>query len=60
MDTTRDNFEAVLPQILEGLQDCEFVAIDFEMTGIGLTDPASRSNYGDTPQVGWGVCRWRV
>lgn len=51
MDTTRDNFEAVLPQIVEDLQSCEFVAMDFEMTGIGTTDSASRSSHGDLPQV---------
>lgn len=87
MDTTRDNFEEALPQILEDLEGCgkwgregrggcsavhtrdpplmtrlathdppspntqDFMAFDLEMTGIGLTDPAFRTNYGDTPQV---------
>ncbi len=46
-----NNFAEVLPSILDDLEGCDFVAIDFAMTGIELTDPRLRSNYGDTPEV---------
>jgi hypothetical protein len=52
MDVTKETFAEVLPGLEAALQDCEFVAIDFEMTGISLpgNGGSSRSNYGDTPQ----------
>lgn len=52
MDVTKENFAEVLPGLETALQDCEFVAIDFEMTGISLpgNGGSSRSNYGDTPK----------
>lgn len=52
MDVTKENFAEVLPGLEAALEDCEFVAIDFEMTGISLpgNNSSSRSNYGDTPQ----------
>jgi len=52
MDVTKETFAEVLPGLEAALQDCEFVAIDFEMSGISLpgNGGSSRSNYGDTPQ----------
>lgn len=57
MDTTRENFEEVLPEVLEAIEGSSFISIDFEMTGISLTDPAFRTNYGDTPQERYAKMR---
>lgn len=57
MDTTRENFEEVLPEVLEAIQGCAFVALDLEMSGISLTDPQFRTNYGDTPQERYAKMR---
>jgi poly(A)-specific ribonuclease len=37
MDVTRDNFTAVLDELLERIDTCEFYAVDLEMTGISTT-----------------------
>ncbi len=49
MDVTKENFAEILPRLEIALQDCEFVTIDFEMSGISLPG-SSRPSYGDTPQ----------
>ena len=58
MDVTRANFLEVLPQLETDLEDCEFVAIDFEMTGISLNDRKEmRSTYADIPQERYAKMR---
>eukprot|EP00898_Chlorokybus_atmophyticus_P000942 jgi/Chlat1/1849/Chrsp141S02188 len=37
MDVTRENFEEVFPAVREAVNACEFVAIDTEFTGLGLS-----------------------
>lgn len=49
MDTYRENFGEVWPQIEEAIAGCDYLVLDFEMSGINLTDPAFRHNYADTP-----------
>jgi len=49
MDVTKDNFLEVLPGFEAALQGCEFVAIDFEMSGIRTTSQAERATHGDIP-----------
>ncbi len=49
MDVTSETFGTVLPELEAELAGCEFVAIDFEMTGIGLPN-GPRSSFGDTPE----------
>jgi len=33
VDVTKGNFAELLPQILEDVQNAEFIAMDFEFTG---------------------------
>ena len=49
MDVTKANFLAVLPRFEAALQGCEFVAIDFEMSGIRTPGQAEKPTHGDTP-----------
>ncbi|CAF0964166.1 unnamed protein product [Rotaria sordida] len=46
MDVNRDNFYDVLPEILNDINNADFVAIDGEFTGILAFD---KMNYFDTP-----------
>jgi poly(A)-specific ribonuclease len=44
MDVTRDNLEEALPVIREAIASCEFMAMDFELSGLfprGLAPPAA-------------------
>jgi poly(A)-specific ribonuclease len=45
---TRGNFKAVLPELLQQLQTCEFVSFDEEMSGIETKE--SRNRKDDTPE----------
>ncbi|CAF1076463.1 unnamed protein product [Rotaria sordida] len=46
MDVNRDNFYGVLPEILNDINNADYVAIDGEFTGIL---PFNKMNYFDTP-----------
>lgn len=49
MDVTKQNFNEVLPTVLEKLQTCKFVSLDLEMSGIYSTDRSKRIRKDDTP-----------
>lgn len=49
MDVTKATFADILPEISAALQNCEFVAVDFEMSGINLAGQP-RITYADTMQ----------
>ena len=51
MDVTRNNFDEVLPVVIEKLQTCQFVSFDLEMSGIFSTDRSNRIRKDDTPPV---------
>lgn len=51
MNVTKANWDEAYEEIARLLPDCEFVAMDCEMTGINMEGPAFRSTYGDNPQV---------
>ena len=44
---TRSNFSSVLPQVLEDIKSCEFVALDTELTGLQLTRNHRNSQLDD-------------
>lgn len=49
MDVTKENFEEVLPQVLDKIQTCKFVSFDLEMTGIMSSDRSKRNRKDDLP-----------
>jgi hypothetical protein len=48
----KDNLEEVLPDIEAAIASCDFMALDFEMSGISMKDKRQHPNYNDSPQVG--------
>jgi poly(A)-specific ribonuclease len=47
MNITQENFEELLPRIVEDIKQCDFISIDAEFTGLGL-DPLTRNDILDT------------
>ena len=42
MDIVLSNYKKQIPEFLEHLKTCDFVAFDLEMTGIHISDPADK------------------
>jgi poly(A)-specific ribonuclease len=49
MDVTKDNFNELLPQIIDDIDGAEFISIDAEFTGLGL-EPSTKNDILDTSQ----------
>lgn len=47
MEVTKRNFTQLLPQILQAIGDCSFVALDFEFSGIFNQKLRPASSYAD-------------
>ncbi|CAL8117082.1 unnamed protein product [Orchesella dallaii] len=55
MEVTKDNFDDLLPEILEGIERCTFIALDTELTGLHPTD--QKENYFDSVEERYKVLR---
>ncbi|XP_019643159.1 PREDICTED: poly(A)-specific ribonuclease PARN-like domain-containing protein 1 [Branchiostoma belcheri] len=58
-DVKRDEFLQLLPEIRDRIQDCDFVAIDTEFTGLCLSEACQPSLF-DTPQERYRKLRQTV
>lgn len=47
----KENLEEVLPDMEAAIASCDFIALDFEMSGISVKDKRRHPNYNDSPQV---------
>ena len=59
MEVTRACFSAQLPYILDVIARCDFVAIDFEFTGLSLVG-SDRARRYDSPQTRYAAAREAV
>lgn len=51
MDLTKDDFDAHFADMEKAIAECDFMALDFEMSGISMSDKKNQPNYMDSPQV---------
>lgn len=51
MDLTKDDFDAHFADMEKAIAECDFMALDFEMSGISVSDKKNQPNYMDSPQV---------
>jgi poly(A)-specific ribonuclease len=49
MDVTKENFFEILPKILKSISECDFLALDLEMTGL-TSGKMERQKPWDSPQ----------
>lgn len=49
MEVNRENFEEIFPQIRQSIEQCDFLAIDLEMTGLSA-GKSERQRPWDSPQ----------